>query len=351
MSTEFGEENRVKFIKKLKNSINKRVDRIKLEQAGKKNKNVDFTCLELLSEDIKVHITPEIYIHNDFYFNALALKKYAGLKENYSIKASIEHGSGYSNSLWEQDINAPFSSIIVASEHRKTLYEKAGINKNIYKIGPFAHYAKPSISEGRILKEKRRLGKNVLFFPAHSTHWLDSNYNTNKTIKTLKEKTKDFDSVRISLYWKDILRGIAKPYLEAGFECVTSGHIYDRYFLPRHRALIEISDITMSNDQGSHIANSLALGKPHYLFKEDVEYSTEHTHFQNEIEDIYELQNDHIIDKMHEIFGDLSFEINDKQKEFGNYYYGLNELKTPKDMRAILLEIEENYRKISYELT
>lgn len=57
-------------------------------------------------------------------------------------------------------------------------------------------------------------------------------------------------------YIKQIQRISKKKY-----EVVTAGHYYDYNFLPRLRSIIETSDITMSNNLGSHLGQCIYLNK------------------------------------------------------------------------------------------
>ena len=53
---------------------------------------------------------------------------------------------------------------------------------------------------------------------------------------------------------------------------VCAGHAYDPHFLDRLRTLIELSDITLSNNLGTHIGYCVSLGKPHWIIPTPVHY-------------------------------------------------------------------------------
>lgn len=319
---------------------------------SEKLKSIPLNDIETLAKNINVHFTPEIFVQNDFYYNALNLKKYAGLSDKFLIKATMEHAIGYHSYVNENDIKAPFNDVIVASKYREELFQQKNISKHIIKIGPIIAYAKSILAEYELNFEKARLGKNAIVFPCHSTHFVSAKFNVNEFIEQLKFETKDFDSVRICLYWKNILDGDAKPYLKAGFECVTCGHMFDPWFLPRHRALIEIADLTISNDfTSSSLGNSLALNTPHFLMYNECHYSgSELTNKEekNKIKNSMDteksiLKSSGIQKEFYKLFSKKTDKITEEQRKFANYYFGLDEFKTPDEMKFILLNLDKKY--------
>ncbi len=101
-------------------------------------------------------------------------------------------------------------------------------------------YANHYLNAEKRQTEKPRVGKNLLVFPAHSIHYNITHFNIDKHCDKIKELGKGFDSIRICLYWKDMLRGFDKAYSKHGFECITAGHIFDPMFLPRLKTIIDI---------------------------------------------------------------------------------------------------------------
>ncbi len=297
--------------------------------------------LKALAKDIPNLITPEKYPHNDFYFNALNLKKYAGIDENDYIRAAIEHGPYMGEGFWDQDVNSPFSSIIVCANYRREILKKV-CNKNIIVIGPYIAYAKNVLSNKAMQKEKKRLGNNLLVFPSHSTHWVYTEYNINDFISKIQEISKNFDTVRICMYWKDILRGTYKPYQKTGFEIVCAGHIYEPNFLPRLRSIIELSDFTMSNNIGTHIGYCVYLNKPHYLIESQFKFIN---HLENSSEILSNDSNFKSKIDIKKAFSKFSDIITDEQFKVVDKYWGISEVKTKEEMKSILLELEKNYIK------
>ena len=228
--------------------------------------------------------TFEIHQSNDFYGHAKILKKFVGLQNGYQLKTAIEHGVYLKPDGWDIDWKAPLPSILTFSTFRRQHLERL-TDKRFFAIGPYIHYAKPYLNKREAEEENRRIGKNLLVFPAHSTHWVNVEYNIHKYCQQLETIGKNFDSIRICLYWKDILNGTDKIYSQHGFECVTAGHIYDNQFLPRLRSIIDSATITTSNEITTAIGYCIFLGKPHFLLESEVERTSQYRKFLDECAD------------------------------------------------------------------
>jgi len=312
------------------------------EKEIKKRANYDLADFLNLSKDIPYHITPEKYKPNDFYYNALTLKKYAGINESSFISATMEHGSYLADDYyWDSDINFPFNTIIVNSNLRKNVLSKA-CNKNIEVVGPYIAYAQSLLTASQVQKEKKRLGKNLLVFPMHSTHWIDVNYNIQEFIKQINHIAKEFNSVRICMYWKDILRGDYKPYKEEGFEIVCAGHIYEPHFLPRLRSLIEISDHTMSSQAGTQLCYSIYLDRPHLLYQNDSELVVHLDEIKNDTDNrAKKVADGNNFKEIHAVFSEFSSGITKEQYNVVDKYWGISSVKSKEELRDLLLNVRK----------
>jgi hypothetical protein len=310
-----------------------------------KLKKCAFTNLKVLSHDIPDLITPELYMPNDFYHHALNLKKFVGLDRKYQLKCTIEHGAGLMSDYWECDINNELPGIICMSEVRKRILENGAKDKEIFTIGPYIAYVDSFLSEDQINNERKRLGKNILFFPVHSTHHVLVNYNVEETCKKLKYLARNFDSIRICLYWKDILLGYHIKYQTLGFECVCAGHIYDEYFLPRLRSLIAIADMTISNGIGTYIGYSIYMNRPHCLFDDGYSFFTNDLIGQ---EDINNIQNSilgkEITPILYECFADNKESITTDQYQLVDSYWGTSSIMTKDSLKEIFSRCENLYQ-------
>ncbi len=198
--------------------------------------------------------------------------------------------------------------------YRKKVFEKTG--KVVFAIGPFIHYASSLLSKKQIQSEKKRLGKSILFFPAHSTPVIGMEFDINFLIKQIKKISKNYQTVRICLYWKDVLMGRDKVYKDAGFECVTAGHMLDPNFLPRLKSLIEISDLTAANIISSQTGFCIFLKKPHIYIDSNIVLKTS-KHWKKKINDVFESKEYLIIMKE---FSKFNYKISEKQKRLESTY-------------------------------
>lgn len=134
---------------------------------------------------------------------------------------------------------------------------------------------------------------------------------------------KDYDSIFVSMYWVDIVNGKHKIYKDKGYTIVCSGNRFDPRFLSRQKDLIELSDMTMSNDLGTHVGYSVALNRPHYMFKQKVELNL----VKEDAKIVAELRktrsdfdNEH--DLIQKAFGEYRQVITEEQRKLVAFYWG-----------------------------
>lgn len=296
-----------------------------------------------LSQDRKLE-TGELYSPNDYYGHAAILKQYAQISPDYRIKAAIEHSPFRPDFVWKSDINAPLPALFAFGPYRFAAL-KRHTRKAIFAIGPFIHYAPHYLNESGLSREKKRLGKNLLAFPAHSTHRVNADYNIGAYCSYLERIGREFDSVRVCLYWKDILRGLDEHYRASGFECITAGHIYDPLFLSRLKSFIETATITTSCIRGTYTGYSIALGKPHFI--KEIEVTRSASDDQILLQDRpgntpLNIESDRLI--IH-AFSDIRDDISAEQRDIIDRYWGLSSLKTRDDIRMLLQITDDMFQK------
>ena len=236
--------------------------------------NLPLQSLDALSEDYSFEDIKSISSDNDepnYYGSFWVLQRYAGfsLMNLPPRDFSVQHGIIYEMMEWmynKRDLRNFVWSDKVADMFR----EQMGAVR-VYAVGAPFLYAESILSETEIANERKRLGRNLLAFPMHSTHYIKKEYDPSPFLKTLESQKSRFDTVRVCLYWKDIQNGMTSIYRNAGFECVCCGHMFDQYFLSRQKSLLEIADATISNAVGSHIGYSISMGKPHCLKLDEFE--------------------------------------------------------------------------------
>ncbi|RQV98375.1 hypothetical protein EH220_03425, partial [bacterium] len=222
-----------------------------------------FTNLAELAKDREL-LTSELFMPNDFYGHAALLKQYCGLSREDSLKASIEHALFFNDYAWEVELQCDLPAMLVTSPLRFAPLRKR-TKKAIFAIGPMILYAPNALSCEALDSERKRLGKSLLVMPSHSTHHITAQYDIESYCRYLERAGREFDSVRVCLYWKDVLLGRDASYRAAGFECVTAGHMFDPLFLPRLRSILECATVVTSNVCGTHVGLCVALRRPHVI--------------------------------------------------------------------------------------
>jgi len=306
-----------------------------------KNKRHNLTELNKLIRDIPLLafllMTPELHKSNDWYGHGAVFKKYINAASDSQLKTIIEHGVFFDSYLWEQDMKNNFPFLITFGKPRKD-FLKDYTNKKVIPIGPYIHYATSFLSSDQLILEKKRLGRSLLVFPSHSSSVINSFYDVRSFCKRIKIIAKNFDTVRVCLYWRDIKRGTHKLYLEHGFECVTAGHIFDPLFLPRLKSIIETSSVTISNSIGTHIGYCLLLNKPHYIYSQKIKY-------EGNLKQDTKFEKSKLHENIQNVFGNYAETISKQQYDLVNLYWGLDQIKTREEMKQIFDEAERLYRK------
>lgn len=304
---------------------------LKVEETGRLSKNIPLGVFILT--------TPELHKSNDWYGNATVFKKYAGIDKNYQLKVVIEHGLFFGDYIWEQDKHSNLPLMLTFSKKRAA-FLKGETKKETFAIGPYIHYATPYLNENQERLERKRLGKNLLIFPTHSTATLSVYYDTKKFIRKIKQIGKDFDSIRVCLYWKDILLGMDKIYREEGLECVTAGHIFDPLFTSRLKSIISLSTITMTNGIGTYSGYCIYIKKPHYYYEQNLDYKGNWGDWPMlDKESISKIEAD--LRVIQQAFGEYRNFISKSQYDIANLFWGFDQIKTPQQIKRIFQTAEK----------
>ncbi len=323
----------------------KNKERLKDLKVYKKEKeifiNTPYTDIEKLSESYRHLLSVFYYDQNKYYQDEFILKNYAQIAPFKTLNATIEHGPYLGDDYaWENDINNEAKAIITFSKYREEVL-KRHTGKDIIPIGPYIHYAQSYLSEEEKKKEKKRLGKNLLVFPTHCTHWNIPEFDTRYFISEIEKLKKDFDSVRVCMYWKDIEKKMHLPYINAGYECVTAGFMFSSFFFSRLKNIIELSDLTVGNSIGTNVGYSIFFNKPYYHINMPVKQT-----YDPKISTIDEEQRQMIlrscntglnnIKKLEDLFSSYTDKITEEQREKIDYYWGTSLVKTPEELAEIL---------------
>ena len=290
--------------------------------------------LETLSAERKL-VTPEWHPATDFYGHAALFKRFAGRHPSRSLRVSIEHGLRFNTSYWVGDYSAGQTVAFVASKWRRQVVQ-GRVDKVIHPVGPYIHYAPGLYPAEDVARVCQKMGKTLVVFPSHSTHWIDSDYDTGAFCRRLQRERDRFETILVCLYWKDVLRGTHRVYQEAGFTCVTAGHMFDPDFLPRLRSLIEVADATVSNSIGTHLGYCLYLGKPHQIIRMDITLTCEQDECSKQSLVFKNLD----VDLFYELFSAAPEKITEAQWALANKYWGFESVRSPLQIRLWMEQAE-----------
>jgi hypothetical protein len=311
----------------------------KFKEEIDKRANLSFGDIEGLANYINLYspFTNEIHKANDYYGHATILKKFLGLNNNHSFKFVMEHGVYLDDQVASIDLDNKFSTIITCSSYRKPVLKKH--YKKVYTIGPYFHYAEHLLSEDKLRKEKKRLGKTLLVFPSHSAPGIEAKFSVENLCQQIKGLKKEFETIRICLYWQDVLKGAAEIYQSYGFECVSAGHVIDPNFLNRLKTIIELSDETASNDIGASIGYCILMNKPHFILKQPLHFKG--TKYQVGL--VEEYHSSKTYKEIMSAFSKRQNKITKEQNRVTDFFWGTKDIKTRREILKIVEKAEKRY--------
>ncbi len=277
--------------------------------------------------------TPEQHAPNDFYGHATMLKEFVGLPAADPLRLSIQHGIRLDRGHWLHDYHKEHRIGVVHSQWRAEVVAPQ-VQRRIVPIGPYIHYTQSLLTPEELADTRARLGRTLLVFPAHSTHWIDVDYNLDQFCQQLSAAAQGFQTTLICLYWKDVLRGMATEYTRRGFKCVTAGHMFDCDFMKRLRTYLELADATLANEVGSHLGYSLHLGKPHQLLPAQLTRSSGNATRGAESSADKRLE----IPRYFELFAGPPETITDEQRTFVGKYWGFADVKNAGQIQELIAE-------------
>jgi hypothetical protein len=287
-------------------------------------------------------VTAELHPPNDYYGHATLLKRYAMLPPKRPLKVAIEHGVAIVEQIWEVDLQTRMPLFLCAASRRADSYNAlADGGRHAEAVGPMIAYA---ASDGSMPKEAG--SRRLVVFPAHSTHHIEAVYDVADFAARLEPYRSEWDEIQVCLYWRDVVLGTHRPYIEHGFDCVTAGHMHDRGFLPRLRSILEGADAVVSNEIGSHMLYAIVLDRPAWLHDQRIEYSAESQEVLERDGASARHLAEETIQTLRRLFSERHDAVTDEQREFVHEVAGVEHVRSPERMRQLLLEAEHRYREL-----
>lgn len=279
----------------------------------------------------------EKYHGNIHYGISKVIKDYAGIRG--SLNCCIEHGVYFGNYVSEDEaIDSGFPKLLTFGQQRVEHLSKVA-NVEVIPIGPYIHYAVPSLSEDDIKEIKKKNGNTLLVFPTHSIDRVDMEFDMELFIENIKkfQDEHDFKTVIVCLFYKDIMLGRDKDYENKGYQVVTAGYMDDPMFLNRLKSFILLSDYTISNDVGTHVGYCISLGKPHFIFNQTIK---PRPYTKNDLESVTTTFNSSAVKEkaqVKEVFSSYSSNITKEQIDIVDKYWGLSFLRDSKELNKLVV--------------
>ena len=254
---------------------------------------------------------------NSNYGHEHWLKSYS--KFEHSIYALIEHGLFFGENESKVGFKSEWDlgSIMTYGNYRAELLHRLYPDYNIVKIGPRIHYALTDESYLRELHGKIDSSKKTMtVFPSHSLEGEKVEYNIElfyKEIRTIALEL-NIKNILVSLHPSDFIHNIDRLFTERGMIVVSSG-VDDIKFLPRQRAIFEVSDVTYSNSLGTHVGYSLCMNTPHIINVTSMQSRPE----ADSLSSIF-FKEEQLISSAFN--GNEPFVITQEQKDLYDYYWG-----------------------------
>lgn len=279
---------------------------------------------------------------NNMYGLSAILKSYCGIPLDKPIKSCMEHGLYFGDYVSRDENYYPkYLKIITLGKYREEKLRKKGCARKITLIGPYINYAHSLLTEYEMMRIKEQFGKILLVFPSHSIEGARSEYDFNNFLQEICRLKSAFDSVWVCFFFADLdRRNFVDAYEKNGFKIVTCGHKYDLNFMNRQRTLMELSAATMSNDVGTHVGYSIALKKPHYIYRQKIENLYDNGALEKKHTDniLQESSHSYLSDRaeVYRAFSNDDFVITEEQLKVVEKYWGHLVPLSAKDLRGLI---------------
>src|SRR6266545_7725414 len=146
-------------------------------------------------------VTPELHTPNDFYGHAHWIKRYCGLPAKRSLKAALEHAVFLNDSHWDVDLRTRMALFLCATTDHAAEHQQRTARRALA-IGPLLFYV-----PGSEPAEPASPDDHLVVFPAHCTHWVDAEFDTDEFARRLEILRGEYRRLSICLYWRDVQLG------------------------------------------------------------------------------------------------------------------------------------------------
>lgn len=284
------------------------------------------------------------FAENLMYGYANELLHYADLDNQKMIYLPLlEHGINFADEIgygYKKNM-----SYIFQGKSKEAAWVKAREKIPAYYIGPFIHYVRNYYNEEQIAKLKAQLGHTLLVFPPHSTE-------TGKVSLSLNEFDdylfcnigKKYDTIIACVFWADAESDYTNSLAARGAKLVSAGFKMDPLFAQRLKTIINIADTVLFPGSTTAIGYAYYGGKK-VIYLDYEENITDTNVLTDKNLQVYQ---DGIMRTRFDFakaFSEDSEITTQEKNTLINYYWGLDEIKTPEQIREIYFSNRQRIKK------
>jgi hypothetical protein len=230
---------------------------IDLEQTLRDQKDLDAL---FVPPDLSTSV--EKYSRNDAYGFAAILKAYAGYDPALPVEAVIPHGVYVdAERIAEEELEAAVPAVLNYPAFRSAAWERVSDKTIVPSASPFLY----GLSMFRQAFPESQSGTGTIFFLAHSIDTVHLTVGRGSLVRELRALDERFQPVTVCIHMTDHAKGLHQPFVDAGFNVVSAGNVWDPEFLNRWLHLLFSHSFAASNDIGGSAYYSVAAGMPFIL--------------------------------------------------------------------------------------
>lgn len=191
---------------------------------------------------------------NTYYGHADVLRRYAGLPPRTFIPAIIPH-SAFLNPwlIWQEEYRPAVPTVFSYPEFRDLA--------SAWATGrPVTPMASPFVYAARLAPPTERERVGTIFFPSHSTAKTQSIMAPRDLAEQLARLREPYSPITVCLHWSDVLLGRAEPFLDAGLQVTSAGHLLRPAFLFRLQRIMARHLFASGSEFGSHTVMAVHAG-------------------------------------------------------------------------------------------
>lgn len=226
----------------------------------------------------------EIYSPVKFYGINQILKRYAGFPRQLPLPVHVQHG--WTIIVYELDAKEEAPENWYWSKWLENKYRAQFKSINTRAVGsPFLYLLRlMNYTEDSTSKKE-----GSIVFPCHSSGLVKVDCNYEEYASRLDNLPPHYKPITVCMYYLDLEKGVDKPFRERGFNIVTNGSresnsLGKNSFLERFIANTQDKLYAFSNQLGSALLFSTAMGLTSYYFGPNISIDTSKSDFYQNID-------------------------------------------------------------------